>query len=62
MGGNKALAAAGLACLCACWEARRHGPIEPFWNPRPLSHWVAVLQSGDPAARTKRHEASPRLP
>ena len=50
MGGSKALAAAGLVCFVLLGRTPARAD-EPFWNSRPLSHWVAVLQSGDPAAR-----------
>ena len=52
MGGRYARAAAGLACL-VLWSSTPALADDPFWNSRPLSHWVTVLQSGDPSARTE---------
>ena len=50
--GSNARAAAGLACLVLLGGTPARAD-EPFWNSRPLSHWVAVLQTGDLAARTE---------
>jgi HEAT repeat protein len=52
MGGTLARTVAGLACLVVIGGTTARAD-EPFWNARPLSHWLGVLQSGDAAARTE---------